>query len=97
MSVWKNYRDSRYQPITLHNIAKHTLWQRLDPELREAVEVTARVLPFRSNRYVVEELIDWERVPDDPLLHVLLPLCHRRAFHRRRSHGDESAGTAALH
>ncbi|MBK9170045.1 MAG: lysine 2,3-aminomutase [Bryobacterales bacterium] len=25
------------------------------------------VLPFRTNEYVVEELIDWDRVPDDPM------------------------------
>jgi len=73
MSDWKKSRDSRYQPVTIHNIVKHPLWQRLDPDLREAIEVTARVLPFRSNRYVVEELIDWERVPEDPLFQLTFP------------------------
>ncbi len=70
---WKDRYPVRYQPITIHNIAKHPLWQRLDPELREAVEVTARVLPFRSNVYVIEELIDWDKVPDDPMFQLTFP------------------------
>lgn len=30
------------------------------------IEVVAKVLPFRTNSYVVEELIDWNKVPEDP-------------------------------
>lgn len=73
MSDWKDRYPSRYQAITIHNIAKHPLWQRLNPEIREAVEVTARVLPFRSNVYVIEELIDWDHVPDDPMFQLTFP------------------------
>jgi len=73
MSDWKDRYPSRYQAITIHNIAKHPLWQRLDPEIREAVEVTARVLPFRSNVYVIEDLIDWDNVPDDPMFQLTFP------------------------
>ncbi len=70
---WKDRYPSQYQAITIHNITKHPLWQRLDPELREAVEVTARVLPFRSNVYVIEDLIDWDNVPDDPMFQLTFP------------------------
>jgi L-lysine 2,3-aminomutase len=30
-------------------------------------------MPFRTNPYVVEQLIDWNRVPDDPLYAVTFP------------------------
>jgi len=38
------------------------------------------VFPFRTNRYVVAELVDRARVPDDPIsrLHVLFWLAFRR-------------------
>ena len=57
-----------FQAIGLHNIAKWPQWGRIAPDVREAVEVVGRVLPFCTNRYVLDELIDWSRVPDDPIL-----------------------------
>ncbi len=73
MSAFEGRYPSRYQAITIHNVAKMPEWQRLDPELREAVEVTSRVLPFRTNVYVVQELIDWDRVPEDPMFQLTFP------------------------
>jgi L-lysine 2,3-aminomutase len=46
---------------------------KLPQEVRFAMRVTARVLPFRVNRYVVEELIDWDQVPQDPLFQLTFP------------------------
>jgi len=46
---------------------------RLSPEQRFDMRVVASVLPFRVNRYVIEQLIDWERVPDDPLFQLTFP------------------------
>jgi len=65
--------SARYSPVTLSNIGKCPEWQTLDAELREAIEVVARVLPFRTNRYVMEELIDWSRVPHDPIFQLTFP------------------------
>jgi len=73
MTDFKSRYPSRYQAITIHNVAKQPEWERLDPELREAVEVTARVLPFRTNVYVVRELIDWDNVPEDPMFQLTFP------------------------
>jgi KamA family protein len=41
--------------------------QRFSPEERFAMKVVASVLPFRTNNYVIEELIDWSQVPYDPM------------------------------
>jgi L-lysine 2,3-aminomutase len=65
--------SARYAPVTLSNVARAPEWSSLDADLREAVEVVARVLPFRTNRYVMEELIDWSRVPDDPIFQLTFP------------------------
>ncbi len=45
----------------------------VSPELRHAMRVVAHVLPFRVNRYVVEALIDWDKVPDDPIFQLVFP------------------------
>ena len=33
----------------------------------------AAVLPFRTNSYVVENLIDWDAAPDDPIYRLVFP------------------------
>jgi KamA family protein len=40
---------------------------------REAMLAVGHVLPFRVNNYVVDELIDWARVPDDPIFRLTFP------------------------
>ncbi len=45
----------------------------LPPERREEMRIVAEVLPFRVNDYVLEELIDWSRVPDDPMFQLTFP------------------------
>jgi KamA family protein len=45
----------------------------LDAAERLAVRAVATVLPFRTNDYVVESLIDWTRAPDDPIYRLVFP------------------------
>ncbi|MEV0583843.1 lysine 2,3-aminomutase [Nonomuraea sp. NPDC050310] len=46
---------------------------RLDEEERLKVRAVATVLPFRTNAYVVDELIDWTAAPDDPIYRLVFP------------------------
>jgi KamA family protein len=41
--------------------------------LRFAMHVVAHVLPFRVNQYVIDELIDWDNIPDDPIFQLTFP------------------------
>jgi KamA family protein len=66
-------KDDRFTAISRANVARTPEWARLDPELREAVNVVSTVLPFRTNAYVMRELIDWDRVPDDPIFQLTFP------------------------
>ena len=34
------------------------------------IKVVANVLPFRTNNYVIEELIDWKNIPNDPIFQL---------------------------
>jgi len=88
----------RYKALTRSNIASTPLWRRLPHELRESIQVVSAVLPFRVNEYVTDELIDWDRVPDDPIYQLTFPQRgmleedHYRAVAdllRRRAPADE--------
>jgi KamA family protein len=45
----------------------------LGAEERLAVRAVATVLPFRTNDYVIESLIDWTAAPDDPIYRLVFP------------------------
>lgn len=40
---------------------------------RDAMKAVAAVLPFRVDNYVVEELVDWTNIPDDPIFQLTFP------------------------
>ena len=46
---------------------------RLSHEERLTMKAVASVLPFRVNEYVIDELIDWERIPNDPMFQLTFP------------------------
>jgi KamA family protein len=46
---------------------------KLPKDFRFGIRVVAHVFPFRVNNYVIDELIDWDRVPDDPLFKLVFP------------------------
>ena len=45
----------------------------LDAGQRLAVQAVATVLPFRTNAYVIDELIDWAAAPADPIYRLVFP------------------------
>jgi KamA family protein len=64
---------SRYLAYTDKNIDKIPQFKTLTSEQRTAISAVSRVLPFRVNNYVVEELIDWDDIPRDPIFHLTFP------------------------
>jgi KamA family protein len=58
---------------TLRDIDRPPLAELLTPAQRQTIRVVGHVLPFRANSYVVEELIDWDAVPDDPIFRLTFP------------------------
>ena len=44
-----------------------------DPILGHEAHVVSQVLPFKVSSYVVDELIDWGRAPDDPIYRLTFP------------------------
>ncbi len=56
-----------YKPYNRNSIQKTTQWQNIPEEFREALLVVSCVLPFRTNQYVIDELINWDNIPNDPM------------------------------
>jgi L-lysine 2,3-aminomutase len=63
----------RYKPYTAKTIRETAYWERLTPQLQEAMTVVSKVMPFRTNEYVLRELIDWDAIPDDPIFRMTFP------------------------
>ena len=63
----------RFRAYTAKHLDALTARAGLDASERLAVRAVATVLPFRTNAYVAEELIDWDAAPDDPIYRLVFP------------------------
>ena len=63
----------RFRAYTVKHLEMLTTRAGLDADERLAVRAVATVLPFRTNEYVVEHLIDWDAAPDDPIYRLVFP------------------------
>jgi len=63
----------KFRAFTVKHLDELTVRAGLSPEQRLAVRAVATVLPFRTNSYVIEELIDWSAAPDDPIYRLVFP------------------------
>ena len=57
---------TKFQALTRRNLDSISQYGNVTGDDLFAMKVVSAVLPFRTNRYVIEHLIDWDRVPDDP-------------------------------
>lgn len=62
-----------YKAILPHQFKSLPGVQGLGAQWMRDVDVVSRVLPFKINAYVVNELIDWRKVPDDPIFQLTFP------------------------
>src|SRR5690554_7875042 len=63
----------RYRNYILRNYNDLPQMKNLSEEEREAIGVVGQVLPFKANNYVVEQLIDWNNIPNDPIYTLTFP------------------------
>ena len=55
------------------NLDSITQLSNFSKEERLGIRAVAQVLPFRTNNYVVEQLINWNNIPDDPIFRLTFP------------------------
>jgi len=68
-----NPKGAKYRPFTRRDIDRIPALQRLSVADRTAMKAVSAVLPFRTNEYVVDELIDWDAIPEDPIYQLTFP------------------------
>lgn len=63
----------RFRVYTQRDLDRITATHRLPGDERFAMKVVSAVFPFRVNEYVIEELIDWHKAPEDPIFQLTFP------------------------
>ncbi|MBT6998136.1 MAG: lysine 2,3-aminomutase, partial [Prolixibacteraceae bacterium] len=63
----------KYKPYSLYNFRKIPQIENLTEEQKFNIEVVGTVLPFKTNNYVIDELIDWDNFEEDPLFILNFP------------------------
>ncbi len=66
-------QDLRYKTYGVHNFRQIPQMEGLSEDQKFAIEVVGKVLPFKVNNYVIDELIDWSKVPSDPIYILTFP------------------------
>ena len=62
-----------FQVYTEHQLDKIEALKQLSEQQRFEMKVVSKVLPFRVNQYVIDELIDWNNIPADPIFQLTFP------------------------
>ncbi|SFB97740.1 L-lysine 2,3-aminomutase [Marinospirillum celere] len=62
-----------FKVYTQRQLDKIEALEKLPEDLRFDMRVVSQVLPFRVNNYVIDELIDWDKVPEDPIFQLTFP------------------------
>ncbi|MEE8383775.1 MAG: hypothetical protein V3R39_02385 [Nitrosopumilus sp.] len=70
-SIWDD--SPSLKSYTLSNFRDLPQIQNLSEETRFEMEVVGNVLPFKANNFVVEQLIDWNNIPNDPIFVLTFP------------------------
>ena len=63
----------RFRAVNRHQLDRIPQFRRLSPDQRNAIKTVSAVLPFRANNYVIEQLIDWHNIPNDPVFQLTFP------------------------
>lgn len=64
---------NKIHTYTLHNFRSIPQMDSINEEIKRDIEIVGRVLPFKTNNYVTDELIDWSNVEDDPIFTLNFP------------------------
>lgn len=66
----------KYTSYMLQNFRNIPQIMNIKQEFIDDIQIVGSVLPFKTNNYVVEKLIDWSNIPDDPMFRLTFP--HRQ-------------------
>ena len=73
MTVAAQPAKPRYRAVGIRELDAIGRRFAIPRERLRTMHAVARVFPFRTNEYVLERLIDWHAVPDDPIYQLTFP------------------------
>ena len=93
----------RFRAFSRRHIDRLPVLDRLSRDQIIALKAVSAVLPFRVNEYVLNELVDWDNIPSDPIYQMVFPqagMLVRDDFNRVREmvvsgSSEEEIGRAA--
>lgn len=62
-----------YIAYSKKNILNNQIVNCIPTDMANEILTVSTVMPFRTNNYIIEELIDWDNVPDDPIFQLTFP------------------------
>ena len=62
-----------YRSYTLTNFREIPQLSALSEDIKREIEVVGRVLPFKVNNFVIDHLINWDDIPNDPMFILTFP------------------------
>ena len=62
-----------HEPYSLNNYKSIPQLEKLSEIEKKTIEVISRVLPFKTNNYVLDNLINWDNIPEDPIYTLNFP------------------------
>lgn len=65
--------QNAYRAYSLDALRRSPYWERLPRKFQESLSIVSMVLPFRTNRYVLDHLIDWDDLDQDPMFRMVFP------------------------
>ena len=86
----------KYRPWTRNQLAELADKHPIFSEVLADVQMASRVFPFRLSAHVIDNLIRWDNLEEDPFFHLLIPTLkmlgegHREALRKACLNGDES-------
>ncbi len=81
----KALEDRQFRVFTRRHIDEIPQLESFSPSQVTSMKAVSAVLPFRVNSYVLEDLIDWSNIPDDPIYQLTFPqpeMLRREDFER---------------
>ncbi len=63
----------QYKVYSKNNFRKIPQFSRFPEKMIREIEIVSTVLPFKTNNYLIDELINWNSVPEDPIYTLTFP------------------------
>ncbi|MDA3942997.1 MAG: 4Fe-4S cluster-binding domain-containing protein [Bacteroidetes bacterium] len=89
----------RFITYNTKNFRKIEYIRYLPEEVKREIDIVSRVIPFKTNNYVVDHLIDWENYLDDPIYILNFPnknMLHPEAYQKVKHAVENNLPTKKL-